>query len=82
MCESNKFSGAAGRHSVLVMTGCSTLRWLPMTLLAIYAAADFLLQYIVPSEGIAAALGIPASVLHFLQVRQDVLGYSQKGLSI
>lgn len=50
------------------MKGSSPLRWLPLALLAIYAALDCLLQYTLAATDATSVLHIPPGVVDFIRV--------------
>lgn len=59
----------AGEGTANSMKGSSRLRWLPMAVLAIFAAADCTLQYSLAATNAASALHVPDRLLRFLTVR-------------
>lgn len=61
-------SKPAGGVTAGSMKGSSPLRWLPLALLAIYAALDCLLQYTVAATDAASVLHIPPGVIDFIRV--------------
>jgi len=58
----------AGEVTAGSMKGSSPLRWLPLALLAIYAALDCLLQYTLAATDAASILHIPPGVVNFIRV--------------
>ena len=61
-------SKLAGEVTAGSMKGSSPLRWLPLALLAIYAALDCLLQYTLAATDAASVLHIPSGVINFIRV--------------
>ncbi len=58
----------AGGRFVRMAHG-SAARWLPLVLLALFAAADFVAQYLFIATSFSEALHIPDAVLHFIEAR-------------
>ena len=58
----------AGEVTAGSMKGSSPLRWLPLALLAMYAALDCLLQYTLAATDATALLHIPPGVVNFIRV--------------
>lgn len=58
----------AGEATAGSMKGSSPLRWLPLALLAIYAALDCLLQYTLAATDATSVLHIPSGVVNFIRV--------------
>lgn len=78
----------AGEVTAGSMKGSSPLRWLPLALLAIYAALDCLLQYTLAATDAASVLHIPPGVVNFIRVNPQLvcllirrIVYSSKALS-
>ena len=59
---------SAGSTTAGSVKGSSPLRWLPLALLALYAALDCVLQYALASTDAAALLHIPPGVIDFIRV--------------
>ncbi len=59
----------AGHHHLITMKGGKRPRWLPLCLLAVFAALEFATQYLFIATNFAEIVGIPASALHFIEVR-------------
>jgi len=51
------------------MKGGGRMRWLPLALLAFFAASEFAAQYLFIATNFAEVVGIPDSALHFIEVR-------------
>ncbi|CAL8464921.1 g4456 [Coccomyxa elongata] len=70
-----------GHHHFITMKGGKRSRWLPLCLLAVFAAIEFATQYLFIATNFAEVVGIPASALHFIE---DVVGINteHKGLSV
>ncbi len=66
-CASESFV-LAGHHHFITMKGGKRMRWLPLSLLAIFAAIEFATQYLFIATNFAEVVGIPASALHFIEV--------------
>ena len=47
----------------------SLRRWVPLAVLALFAAAEFAAQYLFIATPFAQAVGIPDSALRFIEVR-------------
>ena len=58
----------AGEVTAGSMKGSSPLRWLPLALLAMYAALDCLLQYTLAATDATSVLHIPPGVVNFIRV--------------
>ena len=58
---------AGHRHSVRIVNG-SLRRWVPLAVLALFAAAEFAAQYLFIATPFAQAVGIPDSALRFIEV--------------
>jgi hypothetical protein len=72
---------SAGIHRVKLVDSPAR-RWVPLLLLATYAACDFLAQALLPAVAAAARAGwlsLPDDVLEFVKV---VVGKHQPGMSI
>ena len=61
----------AVKKAKLVSRGSQGYNWLPMAVLTAYATADFLVQYLAPSERVVKAIRIPPSLLEFLRVSKS-----------
>ena len=59
---------AGHRHSVRIVNG-SLRRWVPLAVLALFAATEFAAQYLFIATPFAQAVGIPDSALRFIEVR-------------
>ena len=59
---------SAGSTTAGSLKGSSPLRWLPLALLALYAALDCVLQYALAATDAAALLHIPPGVIDFIRV--------------
>ena len=57
-----------GRTAAPSLKGSSPLRWLPLALLALYAALDCVLQYGLAATDAASLLHIPPGVIDFIRV--------------
>lgn len=51
------------------MKGGRPSRWLPLSLLAFFAAVEFATQYLFIATNFAEITGIPDAALHFIEVR-------------
>ena len=51
------------------MKGGRRSRWLPLSLLALFAAVEFATQYLFIATNFAEITGIPDAALHFIEVR-------------
>lgn len=58
----------AGSTTARSLKGSSPLRWLPLALLALYAALDCVLQYALAATDAASLLHIPTGLLNFIRV--------------
>ena len=58
----------AGSTTAGSLKGSSPVRWLPLALLALYAALDCVVQYALAATDAASLLHIPPGVIHFIRV--------------
>ena len=58
---------AGHRHTVRIVNG-SLRRWVPLAVLALFAATEFAAQYLFIATPFAQAVGIPDSALRFIEV--------------
>jgi len=58
---------AGHRHTVRIVNG-SLRRWVPLAVLALFAAAEFAAQYLFIATPFSQAVGIPDSALRFIEV--------------
>jgi hypothetical protein len=52
------------------LEGGSPVRWFPLAVLAIFAALEFMTQYLFIATRFADIVGIPESALRFIEVDQ------------
>jgi len=52
----------------VVAPGSKRFRWLPLALLAAFAAADFLVQYAAPAKSLQKAVHATPAILRFMKV--------------
>lgn len=57
-----------GEATAASIKGSSPLRWLPLALLAIYAALDCLVQYTLAATDATSVLHIPPGIVNFIRV--------------
>lgn len=57
-----------GRSDHIRMEGGSSVRWFPLCMLAIFAAIEFVTQYIFIATPFSEVVGIPDYALHFIEV--------------
>ena len=62
----------AGGTTASSLKGSSPLRWLPLALLAVYAALDCLVQYTLAATDATSVLHIPPEIVNFVRVNFSV----------
>ena len=58
---------AGHRHTIRIVNG-SLRRWVPLAVLALFAATEFAAQYLFIATPFSQAVGIPESALRFIEV--------------
>lgn len=68
MCVEENTVVNAGSTTAGSLKGSNPVRWLPLALLALYAALDCVLQYALAATDAPSLLHIPPGAIHFIRV--------------